>query len=365
MTITRRIFGYLPTGEAIYAYDLRLNDVQTKRSTQGASLSATVLTYGAILQSLRGPDGRDCVLGYDTLEPYLTNPAYFGTAIGRVANRISTAAFNLNGHTYKLPQNDGFHNLHSGPNGFEHQIWKAEIQKTTIEGDHQGETLILRHLSPDGTNGFPGNLDIAYQFTLTAKTLTLDIKARTDAETLCNPSHHSYFNLALESDRVAQAPLNISDHYLQIHAETYTPTDEDHIPLGHHAPVKDTKFDFRQNRALNTNVIDHNFVVRPVTPQSGTIKAKLQKIACLKQGSLSLEIDSTLPGLQIYTGDFIPPHSGKSGARYQARSGLAIEPQFFPDAVNQANFPAITLRVGETYSETIRYVLTRDAESKP
>jgi len=327
MVITKRHFGTLKNGTEIYAFDFKSQ----------TGFSATVLNYGAIIQSLRFK-ARDLVLGYDTLMPYEKNLAYFGAAIGRVANRIRNAQFEINGTKFHLSQNSGPHNLHSGPKGFEHAVWDAAIE---------GGTLVLNHISPEGTNGFPGTLNMTYRFTLTDDVLKIDMTAQTDRATLCNPTHHSYFNL---EEKQGSTPLNINAHSLTLLAKTYTPIDSDTLPIGTIEPVKDTEFDFTHKTQIGPRAVDHNFVVPPVSTQKN-----LRPMAELSTQEIKLSVESTLPAVQIYTGDFIEPQIGKMDLPYGPRSGLAIEPQFFPDAPNCPAFPSIILRPDETYSETILY----------
>lgn len=328
MDITKHSFGTLPSGPEIFAYTLKNQH----------DLAVTILTYGGIIQSLK-LGSADLVLGYDTLAPYLDNPAYFGAAIGRVANRIRNAEFEIDGRRYRLPKNETPHNLHSGPKGFEQALWDASVE---------GNTLILRRIDPDGTNGFPGTLNMSYRFSLDGTALKIDMIATTDAPTLCNPTHHSYFNLG---SVLGQDRLNISSHALKLYASEYTPTKADGIPIGTLASVKDTPYDFQISTPIGHRTVDHNFsVTAPSKPKA------LRPVATLSLGPRSMILETTLPGLQIYTGDFIPKDLGKGGTPYAPRAGLAMEPQYFPDAPNCPAFQNIILRPNETYSETIRYV---------
>lgn len=331
----------------MHAYHLTAGDPASP-----ATAYATILTYGAALQSLSFGGRSNLVLGFDTLEDYLDNPGYIGTAIGRVANRINAGRFEIDGQAYQLPKNQNGHNLHSGPGGLGHKIWAAE---RIDSGEHP--SLKLSHLSPAGTNGFPGALLVSFIFTLTERSLRIEMRANSDAPTLCNLTQHSYFNL--DPVQTSETEALIQTHSLMINASHYTPTHGSGIPTGEKPPVAGTPFDFQERKPIGALAIDHNFIVRE-SAQSGA----LQSVAEVTGAEGTLCIFSTLPGVQIYTGDGLENKAPRPGQRSEKktrhkigpRAGLAIEPQYFPDAPNQTGFGSITLRPGEPYQETIEYV---------
>ena len=263
--------------------------------------------------SLLVPDrsGRraDVVLGFETPEEYAANPRYLGAIVGRCANRIANAQFTLDGRTYRLAANAGANHLHGGVTGFDKRVWRAACGAASLE---------LRYLSPDGEEGYPGNLDVRVTYTLTDDNeLIVEYVATTDKPTPVNLTQHSYFNLAAEGD--------IRDHLLQIDADAITPVNDQLIPTGDRTPVAGTAYDFRELTPIGSRrggVYDHNFVlkgaVRVVEPHSGR----------------TLAVQTTEPGMQLYTG--------------YAR-GLCLETQHFPDSPNQPSFPSTILRPGAEY----------------
>ena len=271
------------------------------------------MDYGGIITSLRVPDrgGRlaNIVLGYESPEQYRDDPRCLGAIIGRYANRIRNARFTLDGRTYQLTANHGPHHLHGGRKGFNQRTWQARPSASSLE---------LRYLSPDGEEGYPGNLDVRVTYTLTDRNeLVVDYHATTDKPTPVNLTQHSYFNLRGEGD--------VRDHLLQIDADAITPVDEELIPTGVLEPVAGTPFDFRSLMTLGARregSYDHNFVlnggVRVVEPESGR----------------TLDVSTTEPGMQLYTG---------------YSRGLCLETQHFPDSPNQPAFPSTILRPGAEY----------------
>ena len=264
-------------------------------------------------------DGRlaNVVLGFDTPEAYAANPRYLGAIIGRYANRIANAQFTLDGRTYRLAANNGGNHLHGGVTGFDKRVWRPAL--SVAKGAACGATsLELSYLSPDGEEGYPGNLDVRVTYTLTNRNeLVVDYFATTDKPTPVNLTQHSYFNLAGVGD--------VSDHQLQIEADAITPVDEQLIPTGVLEPVAGTPFDFRSPMTLGARRggnYDHNFVlqggIRVVEPKSGR----------------TLHVHTTEPGLQLYTG---------------YKLGLCLETQHFPDSPNQPSFPTTILRPGAEY----------------
>lgn len=328
--ITTREFGRLPNGDPVQAYDF----------VTEAGFKATVLSYGATLQSLIFPDGTDVVLGFDKLEGYLDEHPYFGGIIGRVANRIGGASFEIDGTCYEIPANEGPNNLHSGPEGFDRVNWFGEID---------GETLILRHTSPDGHQGFPGELQTELRFTFEGSKLSLQIEATVNKPCPVNITWHPYFNLT----DGGKSPC--VDHQLQISAEHYTPTNASNIPTGQLARSSDdAAYDFTRPRHVSADdTLDQNFVFKT----AGFDAREMIKMAKLSSDTSGRKviICSTEPCLQAYTGAYIAKLTGKSDIIYGPNHGIALEPQGYPDGINHDGFPNQILRHGEVYSHKINY----------
>ena len=337
-TVTQAPFGKTPDGAVV--------DIYTLTNIHG--MEARIITYGAIVVSLKTPDrfGRldDVVLGFDTFDDYLTRSRFFGAVAGRYANRIGNARFTLDGKTYELAANNGRNALHGGRRGFDKVVWKGE------RIDRGGDVgVALSYVSADGDEGYPGRLNVTVTYTLTPRDeLTVDYRATTDKATPINLTNHSYFNLAGEGRG------DILQHLLTIDADRYTPTDETQIPTGEIAPVAGTPFDFRKPTAVGARIdadheqirrgkgYDHNFVLngaglrhaaRVVDPASGR----------------TMDVATTEPGLQLYTGNNLDGATGKNGHVYGRRTSMCFETQHFPDSPNHANFPSTILRPGEPF----------------
>ncbi len=341
--VSRMDFGKTPDGIPVELYTL----------TNG-KITAKVMTYGAILTELIVPDrdGKpgDVVLGFDTLEGYLAGHPYFGATVGRVANRVGGAKFSLDGKDYKLAANNGPNTLHGGLKAFDKVVWKAQDVSTS-----SGPAVKFTYHSPDGEEGFPGNLDVAVTYTVTDEGgLKIDYKATTDKATPVVLTNHSYFNLA------GQASGTILDHEIQINASQYTPGDEGMIPTGVIAPVKGTPLDFTTSTKIGSRFdqlkaepigYDHNFVL--------DADAKLPNVAARvydpKSGRV-MEVLTTEPAVQFYTGNFLDGKTkGKGGVVYKKNQAFCLETQHFPDSVHHANFPSTILRPGQTYTQTTIY----------
>ena len=324
----RDILGHLPDGGAVARLTLR-----------GGGLVARVLTLGAIVQDLRleGSD-QPLVLGAETPATYLGPMEYFGAVVGRFANRIAGGRFVLDGRTHQVPPNfRGRHALHGGPQGSAQRLWRV------LARSRDSATLALR--MDDGEMGFPGNLDVRVRISLPGNgALQFDIHARTDRATPCSFSHHGYFTLDDTGD--------LAQHLLQTPATQYLPVDDDLIPTGEIASVADTPFDYREPRSLSGQVLDHNFCLArrrlPIRPV-----ARLESRA----SGLAMRVESTEPGLQVYTAAHLPPEglTGLEGRRYGPFAGVALEAQSWPDAPNRPGFPPAILRPGETYHHCTRY----------
>lgn len=321
--ITIQKFGTLPNGESVEAYTLR--------APNGGR--ATLLSYGARLQSLCLPDGQDIVLGFDDLPSYITDEAYIGAAIGRVSNRIQNANFTIDGHHYDIGRNEGRHALHGGPNGFDRVNWKVEIE---------GDSLIFRHNSAHDHQGYPGAVKCEFRYALDDNGLRLDMRAVTDKATPISLTAHSYFNLG-ETD--------IRNHALSIKAQSYLKTDSDGIPISQHT-IENSPFDFKASRKVEATEIDHHFNV------AGTGMRKMADLFS-PQGNIRLTILSDLPGLQIYTASQMQSLTGKSRQAYGPFSGIAFEPQFPPNAINSddnsKDKEAVILRPNKVWTHSIIY----------
>ena len=319
-------------------------DIPLIRLREG-DVQVELLPFGAAIRAIRVPDrqGRstDICLGYDRIEDYRDYDACFGGTIGRCANRIGGAAFTLNGETVRLTANEGANQLHGGKVGFHKKLWRFTCAPGAV-------TFLLD--SPDGEEGFPGNVHTEVTYALEGDTLTVDYRALSDADTVVNLTNHAYFNLAGHDGGV------VADHQLTVHAAAYTPAGAGNVPTGAILPVEGTPLDLRTGAALGDRLedafltgsrgYDHNYVL----DQS----AAAAELWCPRTG-IGLELHTTLPGMQLYTAGFLTERTGKSGAVYGPHHAVCLEPQFFPDAVNHDNFPSPVLKAGAEYHQTIRY----------
>jgi aldose 1-epimerase len=351
-TIASAPFGVTPGGVAVQLYTLRNRN----------GMQARIATYGGTVTSLTAPDraGRyvDVVLGYDTLEGYLKESPYFGALVGRYANRIARARFTLDGVTHTLAANNGANTLHGGRVGFDKVVWGVANAAMTPEGPE----LTLSYLSRDGEEGYPGNLSVTATYTLTEDdALRLEYRATTDQDTVVNLSQHSYFNL-----RGAGHPGDVLGHIVEIKADRFTPVDEGLIPTGELRPVAGTPFDFRRPTAIGARIgesdpqlrfgrgYDHNWILNS-RPGELALDATVYE----PESGRVLEVLSTQPGLQFYTGNFLDGSiTGKNGRVYPFRHGFCMEPQHFPDSPNHPGFPSTVLKPGETYRNTIVFRFT-------
>lgn len=342
-SVERMDFGKTPDGTPVELYTL-----------SNGRITAKVITYGGIITELHVPDRQgktaDVVLGFDTLEPYLTRSPHFGAITGRVANRIARAEFTLDGREYKLAANNGRNTLHGGLKGFDKKVWKAE----DVSGPGTS-ALKLTYLSKDGEEGFPGNLSVSVTYTLSPNdSLRIEYAATTDKATPVNLTNHSYFNLA------GQGAGTILGHEMMIAADQYTPSDDEFIPTGQLAPVRGTPLDFTSPTPIGARFdqlkkeprgYDDNYVIR----NEGQSPAFAVRVRDPESGRV-MEMFTTEPGVQFYTGNFLDGTlKGKGGAVYPKNGGFCLEAQHYPDALHQPSFPPIILRPGQTYTQTTIY----------
>ena len=317
-------------------------------------MTAKVMTYGAILTELDVPDrdGKmaDVVLGFDTLAGYLAGHPYFGATTGRVANRIAGGKFTLDGKEYNLAVNNGPNSLHGGLKAFDKKVWKAEDASGPA-----GQAVKLSYTSPDGEEGYPGNLKVTVTYTVTPESaLKIDYTAVTDKATPINLTNHTYFNLS------GAAAGDILDHEMMLAADQYTPADETLVPTGKLATVKGTPLDFTTPTPLGARFdqltgdprgYDHNYVLRGAgkAPELGA------RVHDPKSGRV-MEMFTTEPGVQLYTANFLDGTlKGKGGVVYKKHQAFCLEAQHFPDSINHPEFPSTVLRPGETYTQTTIY----------
>lgn len=343
--IQKESFGTLPDGAQV--------DIFTLRNANG--MEARITNYGGIVVSLTAPDKNgqfaDVVLGCEKLEDYVKGHPYFGALVGRYGNRIANGKFSINGVTYTLAQNNGTNSLHGGIKGFDKAVWNVRPVKRKA-----GPALELTYVSKDGEEGFPGNLSVKAVYTLTNdNALKLEFTATTDKETICNLTHHSYFNLAGKGD--------VLGHEVYLNAEKMTPVASNLIPTGELRKVAGTPFDFSKPTAVGARIeqedeqlkfgngYDHNWVLKKRKGSLGLVGTVYEATT----GRL-MEVSTTEPGVQFYTGNFLDGTiKGKGGWVYQRRNGLCLEPQHYPDSPNHPEFPTTLLKPGETYKNTIVY----------
>ena len=332
--ITKRPFGTLEDGTAVSLWEL----------TNERGLTAQVLDYGVTIRSVLVPDKRgklvDVVLGYDTLKEYVRDGCYLGTTVGRCANRIKGASFELNGKTYPLYANNGENHLHGGKRGFNKYVWN---------GEQTGEAVTFSRLSPDGEEGYPGNLQVQVTIGWEGDSLTIRYEATTDQDTVVNLTNHSYFNL--------NGKGKINGHLLQVAADHYTLNGRDGIPTGEVVSVEGSAMDFRTPKTIGQdagkkepcvsffNGYDSNFIIsgHPFATAVGD-----------KTG-ITLIADTDQPGVQMYTANALGPRLGKKGSFYGFRSGFCLETQNYPDAIHHPQWPSCILKAGETYRSVTTY----------
>jgi len=349
----RTTFGRLPDGREVAAVSL----------SNANGISATIIAYGATLQSLVMPDrdGKpaDVTLGYATIEDYVSTPQYFGSTVGRFANRIAKGSFTLDGKRYQVPVNNGVNSLHGGTMGFDKVLWDVV---SVTPGKTASATL--RYVSKDGDQGYPGTMTVDAIYSLDDKDeLTIEYRATTDRATIVNITNHAYWNLSGEgSANGAMGTL------LTIAGDAYLPTDSGSIPTGEIRAVEGTPFDFRTPTPIGARVrdgrdqqlvygrgYDHNWI----TGRAVTTTQRMVARATDPVSGRGFELWSTQPGLQFYSGNFLDgTSSGKAKRIYRAGDAFALEPQIFPDTPNQPAFGSARLEPGQTYRNVMTYRLT-------
>jgi aldose 1-epimerase len=330
--------------------------------TNSHGLEVRTMNYGAIILSMRVPDRKgqlaDIVLGHETLAGYIPNPPYIGALVGRYANRIANGTFTLDGKTYSLPKNDGPNTLHGGiKRTFDKVVWEGEA----LKGGKTG--VSFTYLSKDGEEGFPGNVKVKVAYTLNDENeLVIDYEASTDKATPINLSQHSYFNLA------GEGTSDILSHELMLNADRFTPVDKNLIPTGELRAVKGTPLDFTTPTKVGARIdenydqlvlghgYDHNFVINR-KGDGMTLAARVYE----PTSGRVLEVSTTQPAVQFYTGNFLDGTvTGKQGHVYKRRYGFCLETQHFPDSPNHPDFPSTILKPGETFrSKTVFKFSTR------
>ena len=347
MGIEKTPFGSTPDGQDVSLFAL----------TNQNGMQVKITNYGGTITSVLVPDkhGRisDVVLGFDDLDSYIQGCPYFGCIIGRVGNRLAGAKFEMDAKTYQLAQNNGPNHLHGGEYGFDKRVWDV-VEHPSKDGG----VLELHYASPDGEEGYPGNLDVIVSYTLTPDNeIKIRYRASTDCKTPVNLTNHTYFNLkdAGKSD--------ILDHRLQLYAREFTPIDENLIPEGEIRSVHSTPLDFTEPKSIGRDIeqdhvqlrraggFDHNYVI---DGKSG----ELRLAACVTEpeSGRMLKVLTKEPGIQFYSGNFLDGTlTGKGGAVYKKRHGLCLETQHYPDSPNQPNFPSIILLPEDSYDTTTVY----------
>ncbi|HEY1792558.1 MAG TPA: aldose epimerase family protein [Opitutaceae bacterium] len=341
-SVSKAAYGKTQDGEAVDLYTL----------TNAHGLVCRVATYGAIITELHAPDraGRmgDVVMGFDSLGQYLTENPYFGCVCGRVANRIARGRFTLEGKTYHLATNNGPNTLHGGLRGFDKVVWRAATAETV-----DGPSIVLTHLSPDGDEGFPGNLSVRMAYTLTgANELRIEYRATTDRTTPVNLTNHSYFNLACRGD--------VKGHVLELNASRYTPLDPGQIPTGIAAEAAGGPLDFTIAKAIGRDIArvpdnpkgyDHNFVING-GGRSMVLAARVHE----PDSGRTMEVLTDEPAVQLYTGNNLDGKlKGKKGVVCRPHDAFCLETQHYPDSVNHPSFPSTILRPGEEFRSTTLY----------
>jgi aldose 1-epimerase len=339
MNIEKQLFGTLPEGKEVHQYTLK----------NSHGMEVDVITYGAIINAIRVPDQHnepgDVVLGFDNLEAYTGDHPYFGAMVGRVCNRIGNARFELDGKIFPLTANEGKNQLHGGKKGFDRQVWTASASKTPDQ-----VSMLLGYESPDGEEGFPGNLMVEIEYSLNERNeLGMRFRAKTDKPTHVNLTNHSYFNLN-------NCQGGIHDHELFIDSDRVTELDGASIPTGRILEVEETAYDFR----LSNRIGDRIGEVEPGYDINYVLEMKnrdLKRVAAVYDSASgrTMEVLTTLPAIQLYTSNHIDQIRGKGGMLYEKHGAVCLETQYFPDSCNQPSFPTTRLNPGEVFDAITVY----------
>ena len=315
-----------------------------KYTVENGGITLSVMELGATVTHLFVPDKNgksvDVVLGYDTVQEYEENDGYLGATIGRVGNRIRKGKFILNGENYTLAVNNGPNHLHGGLKGFDKAVWKA---------DEKENSIVFSHFSPDGDEGYPGNLSVTVTVTLEENGISLDYAAETDKDTVINLTNHSYFNLNGKGD--------VLEHTLKLNADKFNVGDSDCLPTGEIASVFGTVMDFTKEKTIGFGIdssepcvklsggYDSNFIL------SGSPAAVLKS----EESGIEMTVLTTEPGVQVYSANFLTPRKGKNGAKYTYRNALCLETQHFPDSIHHEKWPTCILKKGEKFESKTTY----------
>ncbi|MEY8336923.1 aldose epimerase family protein [Lachnospiraceae bacterium 62-35] len=352
MGYTKRVFGVLPDGRQVDKYTL----------VNRSGLEASFLDLGAVWNEMKVPDRngekRDIILGFDRPEPYLKDNAFFGAIVGRNANRIGKAAFQIEDKRYALEANDHGNNLHSGTDFYRNRIWDVKAEETEL-----GSSLLFSLKSPDGDQGYPGNAEIEVRYTLTDDNqIVITYHMICDKDTVANFTNHCYFNLAGQGSGPA------IKQQVWLHADSFTPSDEESIPTGEILSVENTPMDFTVFKSIGQEIdcdyiqlkqaggYDHNWALNDYN-------GEIRLVGKAKDGDSGrlLEVYTDLPGIQFYTGNYIQDGTpGKEGAVYARREGYCFETQYFPNAVNEKHFQSPVLKAGAEYQTTTIYRFTTE-----
>ena len=348
------LYGTTPNGDQVDEYVL----------TNASGMEVRIITFGGTITSIRVPDRhgyfQNVMLGFNDLDGYVSNNAFFSCITGRYANRIAGGRFTLDGTTYSLAINNGPNHIHGGVVGFDKHVWRGEPVSGSSEIG-----VKLSYFSPDGEEGYPGNLDVTVTYTLTdANELRVDCGAVTDKPTVVNLTNHTKFNLS------GDGMGSVSSQLMMINADYYTPTDVTQIPTGELAPVEGTPFDFRQpkvigpgERSTHPQIVisrgyDHNWVINRPTSYDGTPVLAARVYDPLT--GRTVEVLTNAPGIQFYGGNFLDGTTAGSGGLYRQGDGLALEAEWYPNSPNKPNFPSVVLRPGETYLATTVFRFSTD-----
>lgn len=339
MKIKEFIFGTGANGKPVPAATI----------TNGNGTELTVIGYGASIQSLRvkAADGKiyDTVLGYDTLAEYETNPGHFGAVPGRFANRIAGASFSLNGKTYTLDRNNGENTLHGGDNGYSHRYWD-------VKGEN--DSIVCTLFSPDGDGGYPGNLNVKATYTLTEDdALIISYDAVSDADTLINLTNHAYFNL--------NGGGTVLNHILSINADTFLEATPAAIPTGRFVHVDRLPFDFREAKPIGRDMADPYKQMQQFGGYDHNFCLNGNKAAVLKGdiSGLTMEVETDMPGMQVYTANSVDDRKGLHGAVYCKHGGICLETQLYPDSIHHEDFPSCVLKANTPWHSETKFSFTR------